>query len=167
MASKKKSKWIISLAALAVILLVMFLLGCKSVHTEIFIPASPEKVWGVLMDASGYKAWNPVLVPLEGEIKEGQKIKYRWTQPDGTQSEISATVIRLIPPKELNQYGGTPGILTFDHKWLLEPVKDGTRVTQQEEYRGIGVLFWDAGQMEPAYQKVNASLKNRVMQTDK
>ncbi|MGD9057176.1 MAG: SRPBCC domain-containing protein [Desulfobacterales bacterium] len=136
--------------------------GCKAAHTEITIPADPEIIWSVLTDASGYKAWNPVLVPIEGDLREGEKLKYQMTQPDGKQSDIMARVKKMVELKELNQGGGIPGILTFDHKWLLEPVNEGTRVTQHEEYRGIGVLFWDASWVGPAYRNVNEALKNRV-----
>ncbi len=46
------------------------------------------------------------------------------------------------------------GILTFNHKWLLDPIDGGTRVTQHEEYRGIDVLFWGYSCGEPAYSQV-------------
>ena len=45
-----------------------------------------------------------------------------------------------------------------------EPVKGGTKVTQREEYRGIAVWFWDADWVEPAYQKANQALRDRVLQ---
>ncbi len=138
-------------------------IGCSSVHTETTIPTEPEIVWSVLTDAAGYKAWNPVLVPIEGELKEGQKVKYQMTQPDGKQSEVTASVKKMVELKELNQSGGIPGILTFDHKWLLEPVVGGTRVTQHEEYRGIGVWFWDESWVEPAYAMANDALHKRVL----
>ena len=141
----------------------LVLWSCNSVHTEIVIPADAEIIWAVLTDASGYKEWNPVLVPVEGDLQEGQKLKYQMTQPDGKQSEVMARVKTMVELKELNQSGGTPGILTFDHKWLLESVNEGTRVTQHEEYRGVGVIFWDASWVEPAYRNVNEALRNRVV----
>jgi hypothetical protein len=150
-----KSKWIVFITPLV-------FWGCKAVHTEITIPAEPEIIWSVLTDASGYKVWNPVLVPIEGDLREGEKLKYQMTQPDGKQSEIMARVKKIVELQELNQSGGIPGILTFDHKWLLDPVDEGTRVTQHEEYRGIWVWFWDAGWVEPAYRKANEALRDRV-----
>ncbi len=138
-------------------------IGCSSVHTEITIPAEPEIVWSVLTDADGYKEWNPVLVPIEGSLREGEKIKYQMTQPDGKQSEVVARVKKMVSLHELNQGGGIPGILTFNHKWLLEPVDGGTRVSQHEEYRGIGVWFWDESWVEPTYMKANEALKKRVL----
>jgi len=149
------TKWI-------VFSLIPIFMGCNSVHTEITIPAEPEMVWSVLTDASGYSEWNPVLVPIEGDLREGEKLKYQMTQPDGKQSEVTAKVKKMVVRKELNQGGGIPGILTFDHKWLLESVDGGTRVTQQEEYRGIWVWFWDASWVEPAYRNANEALKERV-----
>ena len=140
-----KAKWIVYLMPLV-------FLSCHSVHTEITIPADPEMVWSVLTDASGYKEWNPVLVPIEGDLREGEKLKYQMTEPDSKQSEITARVKKMVEHQELNQGGGIPGILTFDHKWLQEPVNEGTRVTQHEDYRGVGVLFWDASWVEPAYR---------------
>ena len=136
--------------------------GCETFHTEIIIPADPETVWSVLMDTPGYKEWNPLLVPIEGNLQEGQKIKYQMTQPDGKQSELTSRVKKIVANKELNQGGGIPGILTFDHKYILEPVDGGTRVTQHEVDRGIGLLFWDSSWVEPTYQKVNEALKDRV-----
>ena len=131
------------------------------------IPADPEIIWSVLTDTSGYKAWNPVLVPIEGDLQEGKKLKYQMTEPDGKQSEIMAKVVKMVELRELNQSGGIPGILTFNHKWLLDPVDEGTRVTQHEEYRGVGVLFWDASWVEPAYRNVNKALKSRVAHLQK
>ena len=77
--------------------------GCKAVHTEITIPADPEIIWSVLTDASGYKAWNPVLVPIEGELREGRKIKYQMTQPNGKKSAVMAKVKKMVEPTLLNR----------------------------------------------------------------
>jgi hypothetical protein len=142
-------------------------MGCKAVHTEITIPAEPEIIWSVLTDVSEYKAWNPVLVPIEGDLREGEKLKYQVTQADGKQSPIMAKVKKMFKFKELNQGGGIPGLLTFDHKWLLEPVDEGTRVTQHEEYRGIWVWYWDSSWVKPAYRKVNEALRDRVIHLKK
>ena len=142
----------------------MSFIGCATVNTGIIIPAAPAEVWSVLTDVPGYKEWNPVLVPLEGKLREGEKLKYRMTDGEGKQSEVESKVVEVIEEKRLNQRGGIPGILTFDHTWQLEPVEGGTRVTQHEEYRGIGVWFWDYGWVEPAYSRANEALKKRVAQ---
>ena len=149
------------------LLIVSSFFSCTSVHTELFIPADPEEIWSVLIDAQGYKEWNPVLVPIKGEIREGEILMYRMTQPHGEQSELEAEVIKIDERKKLNQYGGVPGLLTFDHTYLLEPADSGTLLIQHEEYRGIGVWFWDNSWVEPAYAKVNEALRERVMELKK
>jgi hypothetical protein len=119
------------------------------------------------MDVPGYKEWNPVLIPIEGELREGNKLKYRMIQPDGKESVVDTKVVKIVKQKLLNQYGGIPGLLTFDHSYILEPTNGGTLVTIHEDYRGIGVLFWNASWVEPAYQKVNEALRDRVAQLKK
>ena len=156
------SGWFIAIVAL-LLLAVLYSLGHKTVHTEITIPAEPGAVWSVLMDGSGYEAWNPVLVPLQGELREGETLKYRMTGPGEQESEVKTRVVKLITGKHLNQYGGMPGVLTFDHNWMLEPVEGGTKVIQHEEYRGIGVLFWNPRWVTPAYEEANQGLRDRVV----
>jgi len=155
-------KWILIAGVIAAILLVLYFTGHKTVHTELVIPASPDKVWAVLMDTPGYAEWNPVLVPAAEELREGAKIQYRMIQPDGKQSPVESTVREIVEDKKLYQFGGMRGILTFHHTYSLEEVPGGTRVTQHEEYYGIWVNFWDASWVEPAYETVNLALSERV-----
>ena len=138
------------------------MLGHKSVHAELVIPASPERVWAVLTDAAGYGEWNPVFIDVQGEYREGAKLTYQMRDQSGKTTKVESEVVRFLPDRELNQRGGVWGLLTFDHKWLLEPVDGGTRVIQHEEYRGLGVWFWDPSWFESAYERALVALKERV-----
>ena len=162
---KTGSKIIWIAVLIGVIIMVFSLFGHGVVHTEIVIPATPAEVWVVLTDGPGYKEWNPVLVPVEGQLKQGQTLRYMMTDNTGKQSEVKSEVIEMINEKKLNQFGGMRGILTFDHQWLLEPVDGVTKVIQHEEYRGIGVWFWDYSWVEAAYMKANEALKKRVLRS--
>jgi hypothetical protein len=144
------------------ILVILVLTGRKSVHHEISIQASPDKVWEVLTDTDSYDSWNPVMKLLEGEIKEGNKVTYRFTQDAENVSEIASRVKKVIPNQLLNQGGGIPLVLTFDHKYMLEPSGAGTKMTIHEDYRGIGVNFWNPAPVEKAYARLNEALKARV-----
>jgi hypothetical protein len=117
----------------------------------------------VLTDAAYYQEWNPVFVDVQGEYRPGAKLTYQMKDQTGKQTEVVATVIKLEPERELNQFGGIRGILTFDHRWILEPVEGGTRVTQHEEYRGLYVWFWDPSWFESAYARALDSLRGRVL----
>ena len=143
--------------------LFLSLVGCASVHTEVVIPAPPSAVWAVLTDSSRYREWNPVMVHADGTYREGETVTYQVREPSGDQYRLEATVENVVNDKTLNQCGGTWAILTFDHTWELEPVAGGTRLIQREEYRGLGVLFWDESWIEPAYARANEALKRRVL----
>ena len=145
-----------------VILVILVLTGRKSVHHEISIQASPEEVWAVLIDTDSYDNWNPVMKLIEGEVKEGNKVMYRFTQDADNVSEMASKVKKVIPNRLLNQGGGMSLILTFDHKYILEPSNTGTKLTIHEDYRGIGVNFWNPAPVEMAYARLNEALKARV-----
>lgn len=75
----------------------------------------------------------------------------RVREPSGAILEMTATVENLLPNAELRQSRGILGILTFDHRWLLEPAGGGTKVIQHEVDRGIGLWLWSSDWIEPAY----------------
>ncbi|MBW1294430.1 SRPBCC domain-containing protein [Aquimarina litoralis] len=156
------SKILIVIIVLLAILIILYFTGKKSVHHEITINANPEKVWTVLTNTNDYDMWNPVMKLLEGEIKEGNKVKYQFTQDTNTISQIPSTVKKIIPKELLNQAGGMPLILTFDHKYILESSLEGTKLIIHEDYRGIGVNFWNPKPVEEAYTRLNKAIKQRV-----
>lgn len=157
------SKWMILFYVLLITMIVLYIAGRKSVHTQIVIPVSPKTVWSVLMDVPNIKAWNKVLIPIEGEILEGTSIKYEFHQDENKTSIIPAKVKQVVENKLLNQTGGISGILTFDHKYIIEPTQSGTKVVIHEDYRGVMVPFWNPAPVEKAYRRLAEALKNRVI----
>jgi len=137
-------------------------LGLKSVETEIIINAAPETVWSVLTDFEKHKEWNEVLIPIKGELKEGSEITYEFHQDENNISKIPATVMEIVPNRLLNQRGGISTILTFDHKYILETVEEGTKLTIYEEYTGVGVHFWDETPVLKAYERLAKLIQKRV-----
>lgn len=143
-----------------------YLAGHAIVHTEQIIPATPEKVWQVLIDKRTYGEWHTVIEHVEGRLEPGQHIVSRRTSPDGEQHWIESNVVRFKEERLLNLYGGTPLVRTYDHRFELEPVPQGTRLTQLEEYRGIGVLFDDTEPLRKAYVASNKALSAYVQALD-
>ena len=134
----------------------------KTFLVEIWIPAPPEAVWEVLIDTRAYPQWNPVFVEVDGTYAKGETVLNRVREPSGAILEMTATVETFLPNAELRQSGGIPGILTFNHRWLLEPADGGTKVIQHEVDRGIGLWFWNSDWIEPAYAATNDALAKRV-----
>ncbi len=158
-------KWGVPTAVLAVLIVAVAtaLATRKSFLVEIWIPAPPEAVWAVLVDTPSYPQWNPVFVEVDGAYVAGKTVVNRVREPGGAILEMTATVETLVPNSQLRQSGGVPGIVTFDHRWLLEPADDGTKVTQHEIDRGIGLWFWDSDWIEPAYTATSKALSERVL----
>ena len=92
------------------------LLGRKQVHTELVVPATPEQVWSVITDPAGYSGWNPVFVSVEGTYAEGARMALKLKNQRGKVSDVTATVVRFEPGKEINQYGDLRGVHPFDHQ---------------------------------------------------
>jgi uncharacterized protein YndB with AHSA1/START domain len=149
--------------ALVGILVVAALVTSKTFEAEIIIAAPPEKVWAVLMDTDSYPDWNPTFVAVSPPYALGKKISSRVMKPDGAFIDMTPTVTALVTNRELRQSGGLPGVLTYNHAWLLEPVNGGTRVRQVDIDRGGFLWFWDSSWVEPAYRRANEALAARVL----
>ena len=145
-----------------VVLVVASLLTTKTFHVEIIIPAPPEDVWTVLMGTESYPDWNPTVVQVDGQYEVGAKIPIKVKDPTGKILEMTNTVRTLTPNRELRQTGGTLGIITYDHRWLLELIDRGTKVIQHEVDRGALLWFWKSDWIEPAYSRANEALARRV-----
>lgn len=157
------SKITITILILTSVLLILFLIGRKSVNAEIVINAPTEEAWSVLTDINRVKEWNHVLIPIQGELKEGGKITYKFYQEEnGKATTMEATVRKLIPDKLINQSGGISGVLTFNHTYSLKATEAGSIVRIEEKYRGIMVTFWNPQPVELAYRRLLEQLKERV-----
>lgn len=156
------SKWTIIIVAFLLVLIVAYVTGRKSVHSEVTVAATPEKVWSVLTNTNTYASWNPVMQLLEGELTAGSSVKYQFTQSATNVYKISARVRKVMSNKLLNQIGGMPLFLTFNHYYILESSGKETKVIIHEDYKGIGVHFWNPKPVQEAYEKLNLALKKQV-----
>ena len=154
-------KWFV--LPLAIILIILTLTGKKTFHIEVSVPAPPEQVWAVLMDTSSYPEWNPVFIKVDGQYQAGKTVKSTVRPPTGKDLHIDAKVLTVSPNRELRQFGGMTGLLTFDHQWLLESTDEGTKVIQHEVDKGLFMWFWDSSWIEPSYTDVSEALKQRVI----
>ena len=155
-------KFALYAAIIILVLLAFSALSHKTYKVERVIEAPPQAVWAVLMDTAAYSDWNPVFVKVVGDYVEGGSVINTFKDPSGTEFEVTNKVKQLVPQEQLRQQGGVPLVITFDHQWLLEPVAQGTRVTQYEVDRGFYVWFWDDSWIIPRYTDVLVALDQEV-----
>ena len=149
---------------LAGVLVVLFIIGNKSVHHEITVDAPPAKVCQVITNTQAYAEWNPVMLSVDSAPAIGAKVTYKYQQEPGKVYDIPATVKAMDEEKLLNQAGGMPGILTYNHRYELVPLNNGesTKVIIHEDYRGIGVPFWNPEAVGASYGRLNEAIKARA-----
>jgi len=155
-------KWLFLSAGVLALLSAAALLPRKSAHAELLLQQPPEEIWAALMDTSVQSEWNSIFDSVQGVYAPDATMQYGMVTADGSVAPVESRVIEMVPNEKLNQFGGYPGILTFDHKWLLEVTHEGTRVIQHEEYRGIGVLFVDVSYVPNLYQQGLVALRSRL-----
>lgn len=154
-----KYKYFLLLLLIVIGLIVLYINGKKSIHHEIYINASTENVFAILMDTDNYDEWNPVLRAIEGEMKEGRTITYQYIFDPENIHESTFKVKEIVPNKLINQTGGIPLILTFDHKYILEKDIIGTKLTIREDCHGIGANFISTIQSGISYSKLASALE--------
>lgn len=132
----------------------------KKIKTHITINAPKERVWEILTDFEKYPDWNPFVKSLEGEVKEGGRIRIQL--PGMT---FRPTVLAFDPNTELRWLGhlGFKGLFDGEHKFYLTKNADGsTEFEHSEEFHGLLVGLF-SGMLErdtrPGFEAMNQKLK--------
>ena len=153
------SKWIIILVITS--LFILSFTFKKTVKSEIYINATKQTVWNVITNTNDYEKWNSVLKLVDGYIGERQKLKYNFTQEEGKKYDVSVIVKKINQNSILNQSGGTKGIITYDHFYLLTEKNKQTKLIIKEDYRGLMVLFWSPNKVQKAYDRLVLDIKKQ------
>ena len=144
----------------------------KEIEVSIEINASAEKVWRVLTDFAGYPEWNPFIIEIEGEAKEGSRLAIKVKNAGGGVMGFRPKLLTVKPNRELRWLGqlwGLPGVLNGDHPFLIEENGDaGVRFVQKENFTGVLVPFLTKRLRRDAnwgFNVMNEALKKRVEKT--
>ena len=134
-------------------------------ETQVFIPASPERVWAVLTQTERWSAWNPSQPWLRCPLTEGARghIAVRigpWVLPAGIR------MVTVVPNEALCWEGGVRGLFYARHGFFLSAEPSGTRVFHRETFHGV--VAWLLGQwlirrLHASYQRTNTGLHDGVM----
>lgn len=140
-----------------------------TIEHELEFAGSPSEVWDVFMDAARYADWNPYLLELTGELRDGGEIEIliiqqNWDEP----MRLTETVVDIDPPVSLHWRGSLApaGFFQTDHSFRIESIgADRVRFTQREEFRGKLAEYFDdewKGHTQRAFRAMDEALARRV-----
>ena len=115
------------------------------IKTEIYIRASPEKIWKILTDFNNYRSWNPFIKSISGLVAVGKKIRVRLEPPGARGMTFNPEVLILEVNKEFRWLGHLlfKGLFDGEHKFELVDNNNGTTTFRQSEVlSGILVPFF-------------------------
>ncbi len=139
----------------------------KTIETSIDIDAPPARVWSILMDFDAYPDWNPFITRIEGEQREGGKLRADLTPAGGKTTTFKPTVQVFEDGRELTWLGRLliPGIFDGRHTLRVQPRDDASTFIQREQFAGLisGLLLRFIGEnTEQGFKDMNAALKERA-----
>jgi hypothetical protein len=95
------------------------------------INASPQTIWSILTDASGYPNWDLSMEHIEGKLALGETVKFLTKLSSQT---FPVKVTAFEPNRKMVLTGGMPfGLFKSERTHTLTPGKDGTTTFQTEE----------------------------------
>ena len=111
-----------------------FAMTCR---VEVTIAATAEIVWDLLTDAKGFPRWNSTVSGIEGEIREGVRLKLHVP---GTTRTFTPTVSGVVTARGMTWSDGLPLIFRGVRSFVLTPRGDGSTDFVMEE-RFSGLMF--------------------------
>lgn len=140
----------------------------RTIHTEIYITASPRRVWSVLEDTARYPEWNTFVRRIAGILQAGERLDVELAPPGGQIVTMRPVVLEARTDYRLRWLGslGIPGLLDGEHTFEIADTRDNqVRFMQREAISGdlapIG-LRMIGKQTEQGFLAMNDALKRRV-----
>lgn len=138
------------------------------IRTEIEIEASPQAVWRVLTDFPRYSEWNPFIVAVGGEPRQGTTLSVTLSMPESAKEyRLRPRVVRCEAEAELRWLGHLwfKGLFDGEHFFRLhEPAPGRTRFVHGEDFSGVLLRFATRTVTEATrgFVYMNQALKRRV-----
>jgi len=133
----------------------------KAFAAKIHIRATPERIWALLTDASGYTRWNNTVAKVDGKIARGERIAVHPKINPGRVFPV--TVVEFEPSRRMVWTGGKPlGLFHGERTFLLTPASNGdVEFSMREEYSGLmaPLIGRSIPDLQPAFDEFASYLK--------
>jgi len=110
----------------------VFFLFCR---VEIAVRASAERIWALLTDAQNFPRWNTTVTRIEGEIRQGARLR---VHVPGTERVFAPRISGVVPNRRMTWTGGVSPVFKGVRTFELRPHGDGTTdFTMAERFSGL------------------------------
>jgi len=138
--------------------------GPFSMECRVSIPvqAPAPRLWALLTDARGFPSWNSTVTRIEGDIREGGKLRVHVPGSDRT---MTPTVTRVVPNQRMTWAGGFGPVLRGVRTFELREIGGGaTEFIMSERFSGLMLplvkrMFPDFG---PIFTRYATDLKRQA-----
>jgi len=130
-----------------------FAMTCR---VEVTITAKSEIVWALLTDANGFPRWNSTVTGIEGEIREGERLKLH---APGTNRTFTPTVSGVVAARRMMWSDGFPLVFRGARSFVLTPHGDSSTDFVMEE-RFSGLMFALVKRMLPDFRPIFEAYAN-------
>lgn len=139
-----------------------FSLVCR---VEVSIESSPDRIWTLLTNAKDFPRWNSTVTSIDGEIRDGQRIRIHVP---GTDRVFTPFISNVVPNVRMTWTGGFAPLFKGVRTFELVPLPGAsTTFVMQEHFSGlmlpiVGRAMPDLG---PVFQRYADDLKRESERT--
>jgi hypothetical protein len=136
-----------------------FSLSCR---VDLNIGAGAAVVWHLLTDAQGFPKWNSTVTGIEGEIREGERLRLHVP---GTTRTFTPKVSEVVPNERMTWSDGVAPLFRGVRRFLLRPRDDGsTDFTMEEQFSGVvfALVKGSLPDFGPIFERYASDLKREA-----
>ena len=99
------------------------------------IRANADRIWRLLTDAEGFPRWNSTVTRIEGQIREGEKLRLHVP---GSNRTFTPTVSGVVPNQRMTWSDGFAPMFRGVRSFELTPQSDSsTNFAMEERFSGM------------------------------
>ncbi len=106
-----------------------------SCAVKINVKAGAETIWGLLTNAQGFPRWNSTVSGIDGQIRDGQRIRVHAPRTTRT---FTPRISDVVPERRMAWIGGRTPLFKGVRVFVLTPRPDGsTDFAMKERFAGL------------------------------
>jgi hypothetical protein len=113
----------------------LFSMTCR---VEVNILAAADRIWNVLTDAAGFPRWNTTVSRIDGQIREGERLRLHVP---GSDRVLTPRVSDVVRKEHMTWSDGFAPLFKGVRTFQLKSCADGsTDFVMQEKFAGLMLL---------------------------